>query len=223
MAKHKSKNHFSKVHGDPMQTLAETLNRIYGCIILKQIQGCSEIYYKMHQRILVCRKVGSTFTYAYLPAGSERPILRDKTATQFSELYSLTNPFLRRYLEANPAERSVKHHIIDEMAKSLQIPAQIKASKVKPAPVQRRHKEYKPLQKENLLHALGYDVSQKKKLSTYERQSILKEIIVLKQRMTKKEVINHIEWNIKMQHHDPRMKLAISKWEDDLKYIKKYL
>ena len=206
-----------------MKELADKYQKIYGQIIFRKITGGCEIYFMRYREIFICRKEGSIFTYAYFPKGKNKPSIKKVIATQFDELYGLTKSFIPQYLSVHSKQINVPANKPLKIAKSLQKQPQTTTSKNKSVSVQVQHKEHKPLQKMNILRSLGYDVSEKGRLSTFERQLILKEIIVSRKRMTKQEVINHIEWNIRMRRDNAYMKLAISKWEDDLRYIRKYL
>ena len=71
------------------------------------------------------------------------------------------------------------------------------------------------------LNLLGYSVRITDSLSLEERRKILRDAIdsgVL----WKSEVINHLEWLIKMGEKNPLMENAVGEWKQDLMYISSY-
>ena len=77
------------------------------------------------------------------------------------------------------------------------------------------------LKSQSELNLLGYNVSAAEALSIDERRKILRYAIdsgVL----WKNEVINHLEWLIKMGTKNPLMENAVGEWKQDLMYISRY-
>lgn len=71
------------------------------------------------------------------------------------------------------------------------------------------------------LNLLGYSVNSADGLTTEERQKKLADIIdsgVLR----KVEVMNHIEWCINTHQNIPNHENAVSKWKEDLSFVRKY-
>lgn len=74
---------------------------------------------------------------------------------------------------------------------------------------------------ESALHKLGYTVSQEKGLSAKQRQEIL-EFAINSKMMTKRKVISFLEYLIKTNGKKKTNEIAVSKWKEDLEYIKRY-
>ena len=74
---------------------------------------------------------------------------------------------------------------------------------------------------ESILRAEGYTVSQREGLSDYGRQAILRRVIS-NNKMSKRQVIDHIELQIKLRTGKPMYDIAISKWERDLAFLKNF-
>lgn len=77
------------------------------------------------------------------------------------------------------------------------------------------------LKSQSELNLLGYNVSAAEALSVDERRKILRDVIdsgVL----WKSEVINHLEWLIKMGTKNPLMENAVGEWKQDLMYVSRY-
>ena len=72
---------------------------------------------------------------------------------------------------------------------------------------------------ESLLRAEGYTVSQREGLSDYERQAILRRVIS-NNKMSKRQVIDHIELQIKLRSGNRMYDIAISKWNRDLAFLR---
>jgi hypothetical protein len=69
------------------------------------------------------------------------------------------------------------------------------------------------------LKALGYTVSEEEGLTSYQRQSILEDIIDCKI-MTKGKVLSYLDFFIKLNQHKDNM--ALEKWKKDREYIAGY-
>lgn len=74
---------------------------------------------------------------------------------------------------------------------------------------------------ESKLHKLGYNVINGK-LSIYERQNKLVSVLESKQ-LTFFEIVSIIEHNIRTFEGNPRMRNAVAKWKEDLRFINDYV
>lgn len=77
------------------------------------------------------------------------------------------------------------------------------------------------LKPESIIFQYGYNVKQSEDLSAKERQDILKTVIsdgVL----SNHEIRTHLEWLIRSSKSRQGMDLAISKWQEDLKFLRSY-
>ena len=75
----------------------------------------------------------------------------------------------------------------------------------------------------SMLRYLGYDVSAKKSLCAFDRKTILKRIVAIEYLMNKSDVIAYIESNINRYQHNPKMRRAVIRWQEDLECIQKTL
>ena len=73
---------------------------------------------------------------------------------------------------------------------------------------------------ESILRQEGYTVSQREGLLDTERQAILLRVIE-NQKMSKLQVIEHIELQISLRKNNSMYDIAISKWERDLAFLRK--
>jgi hypothetical protein len=73
---------------------------------------------------------------------------------------------------------------------------------------------------ESILRQEGYTVSQREGLLDSERQAILLRVIENK-KMSKHQVIEHIELQISLRKNNSMYDIAISKWERDLAFLRK--
>lgn len=71
---------------------------------------------------------------------------------------------------------------------------------------------------ESLLHSYGYNVNEYTGLSSHQRQKILADIIA-SHRISKSDIMKHIDLLIRMHHRDPRYDVAVAKWTDDLRFL----
>lgn len=78
----------------------------------------------------------------------------------------------------------------------------------------------KILAKESILMRFGYSVSQAEGLSEYRRHKILS-VLVDNSILTKSEIISYLDFFIN-QRKSEKFALAVSKWEIDREYIRKY-
>ena len=74
---------------------------------------------------------------------------------------------------------------------------------------------------ESTLHKLGYTVSQERGLSAKQRQQIL-EFAISSKMMSKRKVVNFLEYLIKTNGKKKNNEIAVSKWKADLEHIKNY-
>ena len=77
------------------------------------------------------------------------------------------------------------------------------------------------LAEESPLHLCGYNVNQQDNYSAEERRFIISKIID-KGIMNKAEVINYLEYFISHNGQQEKNSLALSKWEDDLQFTRRY-
>lgn len=77
------------------------------------------------------------------------------------------------------------------------------------------------LAEESPLHLCGYNVNQQDNYSAEERRFIISKIID-KRIMGKVDVINYLEYFISHNGQQDRNWLALSKWEDDLQFTRRY-
>lgn len=73
---------------------------------------------------------------------------------------------------------------------------------------------------ESILAEYGYTVSQKENLTEEERHNIIMEVID-NDDMTKYEIINHLEAMINLRQYQDKYRMAISKWEKDIEFVRK--
>lgn len=76
-------------------------------------------------------------------------------------------------------------------------------------------------QEKSLLRIYGYNVNKNENLTQEERQRILS-FVLENGIMTSYEIINHLEWQISTREGRLNMSDAISKWEDDIRYVRNY-
>lgn len=77
------------------------------------------------------------------------------------------------------------------------------------------------LAEESPLHLCGYNVNQQDNYTTAERRFIISKIID-KGIMNKAGVINYLEYFISHNGQQSKNSLALSKWEDDLQFTRRY-
>lgn len=77
------------------------------------------------------------------------------------------------------------------------------------------------LAEESPLHLCGYNVNQQDNYSTAQRRFIISKIID-KGIMNKAGVINYLEYFISHNGQQSKNSLALSKWEDDLQFTRRY-
>lgn len=80
---------------------------------------------------------------------------------------------------------------------------------------------YSTRNKSSILFKLGYNVSRKDSLSKKERTKILIRAIE-EEYLKKNEIIDHLEFLIKDRSNNPSMRVAISKWKEDLFFVNNY-
>ncbi len=85
----------------------------------------------------------------------------------------------------------------------------------------KNEQEFGELKPQSILNIIGYNVNAKKDISDAYRQKILAFAIESKI-VTKKEVVNHLGFLIKMNESNPNFDLAIEKWRRDRAYIAGY-
>ena len=73
---------------------------------------------------------------------------------------------------------------------------------------------------ESILRQEGYTVSQREGLTDYERQNILCNVIN-SGKMSKRQVVEHIELQINLRKNKRMYNLAIAKWERDVEFLRK--
>ncbi len=73
--------------------------------------------------------------------------------------------------------------------------------------------------KESILRINGYTVSKQEGLSDWQRQIILRNIYETK-KMTKYQMIDHLEAMISLRQYQSRYNEAIEKWRRDIKYLR---
>lgn len=81
--------------------------------------------------------------------------------------------------------------------------------------------EYSFLQSESIIFQYGYNVKQSEGLSAKERQDILKTVIA-DGVLSNHEIRTHLEWLINNSKGRQERTLAISKWEEDLAFLRNY-
>ena len=81
--------------------------------------------------------------------------------------------------------------------------------------------EYSFLQSESIIFQYGYNVKQSEGLSAKERQDILKTVIA-DGVLSNHEIRTHLEWLINNSKARQERTLAISKWEEDLAFLRNY-
>ena len=72
---------------------------------------------------------------------------------------------------------------------------------------------------ESVLKQAGYTVAQKEALIDSERQNILRNVIK-NNTMSKRQVADHIEWQINLKKNNHKYAIAIAKWKRDLEFLK---
>lgn len=65
----------------------------------------------------------------------------------------------------------------------------------------------------------GYSVAQNSGLTTYQRQGILSDMIK-EGKTTPWEAIEYLQRNINLRHTRPNLRIACSRWRDDINYIR---
>ena len=80
---------------------------------------------------------------------------------------------------------------------------------------------YSNLNKESVLHIMGYNVSEVIGLTSIQRHRIL-EMIVDEHILSRMEICNHLDWLIERNSYRDNFKYAIEKWTDDREYIANY-
>ncbi len=73
----------------------------------------------------------------------------------------------------------------------------------------------------SVLRIYGYNVNKNENLSKGERQRILS-FVMENHIMTSYEIINHLEWQISTREGRTNMRDAISKWEDDIRFVRDF-
>lgn len=74
---------------------------------------------------------------------------------------------------------------------------------------------------ESIMHRYGYNVNAASNLSSQERTAILAKLVNNKV-LTRSQICSHLEYLIRRNQHKKNMTMAISKWNSDLKFIRKY-
>lgn len=72
---------------------------------------------------------------------------------------------------------------------------------------------------ESILKQCGYSVAKNNNLTTKERHVIL-EFAVETGIMSKDDVLSHLEWLVRQNSSRPSFKEAVSKWNDDIRYLR---
>ena len=74
---------------------------------------------------------------------------------------------------------------------------------------------------ESKFRACGYSVAQNSGLTTYERQNILRDMIH-EGKSSINETIKFLQRNIDLRYKNPNLKLACSKWKEDIEFVNKH-
>lgn len=76
-------------------------------------------------------------------------------------------------------------------------------------------------QEKSILRTYGYTVSKTENLTKQERHQIL-DFVMENKIMTSNQIISHLVWQIETRKRMWNMQDAISKWEDDIRYVRQY-
>lgn len=76
-------------------------------------------------------------------------------------------------------------------------------------------------QEKSILRTYGYTVSKTENLTKQERHQIL-DFVMENKIMTSSQIISHLVWQIETRKRMWNMQDAISKWEDDIRYVRQY-
>ena len=76
-------------------------------------------------------------------------------------------------------------------------------------------------QEKSILRSYGYTVSKTENLTKQERHQIL-DFVLENGIMTSNQIISHLVWQIETRKKMWNMQDAISKWEDDIRYVRQY-
>ena len=189
-----------------MDDVYELLKDIYPSITSEITSECYSLYYGDSPKVFLCSLTGELFTYAYVPCVGGELSYKEDFVYWFGQTYEHVKNFILRYFYQKEPPNLPGVEIIYFKNNQANKPA-------KPA-----------LNKgEHLLHHLGYDVSTRHALPTFCRQGLLKRIIAREYLMNKADVVAHIETNIKRYQHNPKMRRAVIRWQEDLEYIQKVL
>ena len=74
---------------------------------------------------------------------------------------------------------------------------------------------------ESILHMYGYTVSQQADLSMTERHTIIS-FVVENGIQTTQDIAHLLEWLISARENNPRMRIAVGKWQTDLDFVRHY-
>lgn len=85
----------------------------------------------------------------------------------------------------------------------------------------RNYKSDSFLKPESIIHQYGYNVRQSESLSAKERQAILK-TVMSDGILSNHEIRTHLEWLIRSNKERQDRDLAISKWQEDLAFLRNY-
>lgn len=80
---------------------------------------------------------------------------------------------------------------------------------------------FKNLSQESILHLCGYTVNQSEDLSKSQRRHIL-EFLINRGIQNKSDIISHLNFLIKTNEKKHNMSVAISRWNDDIDWVRNY-
>ena len=83
-------------------------------------------------------------------------------------------------------------------------------------------REFSGLNKESILHMMGYNVNSQENLTTKQRWTILETIADAKI-LSITEIRSHLEWLIRRSNNKDNFENARAKWECDSKHMSKYM
>ena len=189
-----------------MDNVYRLLKVVYPEATQKITPDCYSIYYGDDPKVFVCSLTGEVFTYAYVSEAGGEVTYKKDFVYWFGQTFVHAEEFILRYFYRKERKRGGGVEVIYLKNNQANKPA-------KPALNRGEH----------LLHHLGYDVSTRKALPTFHRQNLLKAIIAIEYIMNKEDVVAHIEANIKRHQHNPKLKRAVIRWQEDLEYIQKTL
>ena len=189
-----------------MEDVASLLRIPYVYIVTEIKDDCFTIYYEESTKIFLCCLKGGFFTYAYMPCVGGKVTYKEDFLRWRGQATALVMPFLDRYIFQLEPKPLPYREVIYIKNNETEKPAKPALNSGK-----------------SMLRYLGYDVSTKKSLCAFERKTILKRIIAIEYLMNKSDVIAHIESNINRYQHNPKMRRAVIRWQEDLEYIQKIL